>query len=111
MSAPSAMITITATRKRPSAPRGSRNSRRSAPKRRSATGGPTRTGSAVSEAGADTGIEPGRRDVGEQGTGGVDGGGDQHRAHNDRVVAGDHRIVGELADAGPGEDDLGEDRS
>ena len=62
-----------------------------------------------SERFSDTGIKPGYEEVGQQDDEDVEAGGHQHRALHDGKVARHHGVEDELADAGAGKDDLGED--
>src|SRR5690606_16492710 len=66
---------------------------------------------AMSEGFADTGIEPGDDEVGHEGDDDVQRRRHQYRALDHGEVACVDGIVDQLADAGPGEDDLGEDRA
>jgi len=64
---------------------------------------------AASEPFANAGIEPGRDEVGDQRREDKAPRRHEHRAHDDRVVVGDHAVVDEPAEPGAREDDLGED--
>src|SRR5215469_3056335 len=87
------------TRTSPMTPSGSASSRRSALRRR-------RRGRAVAvslalEAMAHPRIEPGDHQIGQHIDQDEEEGGDQHRAADDRVVAGQDGVIDQLADAGP----------
>src|SRR6056297_2362692 len=62
-----------------------------------------------SEGFSDTGIKPGYEDVGKQDDEYIEAGGHQNRALHDGEVARHDGVEDQLADAGSGEDDLGED--
>src|SRR5687767_601868 len=61
---------------------------------------------ALSEACTDTGIQSSHEEICNQGSEHVEGRGDQHGAAHQRIVARVDRVVDELADAWPSEDDL-----
>src|SRR5215813_8397749 len=91
--------TTTRTRTKPSRPNGSLRRRRSrrAPEIVAADVAVVRT--AISESCADTGIEPGDNEIGDQGAEGEQGNGRKHGALDHRVVANVRRVDDELADA------------
>src|SRR5262245_32089310 len=60
---------------------------------------------------ADPRIDQSVDHVGEEIAEDDDGGAQRHRAEDQRVIAGEDGVEGELAETGPGEDDLGDQRA
>ena len=98
-SAKTAPPIISTTSPIPSAPKGSRNTRRRARQRRLMR----------SETAADTGIHGSDDEVGDHVDQDEENGGDQYGAGHQRIIPGQDRVIDQFADPGPGEDDLGEE--